>query len=729
MEERVEVVDEILGQDRSMEETMDHYWKVFTRRWQIALLVLAVTVLVMMVRDYRKVPVYRARGTLMIDKEDANMLNLPGMYRGSSDWRNEYLNTQIQILQSRSLAREVVEDLNLIQGRVDLDEKEKEGDDSAVKGLLGGLMIMPVEDTRLVRVSYASSDPEYAALVINTLFDNYIRFNLRLKTESTKQASDFLYKSINDLKRNLTQKEKELQNYGQQKELFYLSNQDSTVVQKFSDFNKAFTSAQIERINLESAYRSLKEKPYEEYAEVRTNPLIQSLKQQYSTLESEYKRKSQTFRETYPEMQRLNAQMETLQSRIRQETLDVAPKALRSAQAAYQAALKKEQSLEKLLNQQKTEVISTNTDAIYYNSLQIEVTNMRGLLNHLVKKQKESLLTSRLDGLQTSNIKVIDRAEVPKFPISSSRQMAVVKAVFIGIFLGLFLVFALDWLDKTLKTPEDAEQFLHVPTLGMVPELGTETNHGYYGSRKPGNKGGHPPRHIELANYDDNESAIAESYRNVRTSIMLSTADGPPKVIAVSSSSPREGKTSTAVNLAVSFTKLGKRVLIIDGDLRKPMIHKIFGRKNTTGLSSFLVSKEAPEELFFKTRVPNLYVIPSGPTPPNPTELLDSARMEKLLEKLRKHFDVIFIDSPPMVGIVDPIIIGRHADGVILVVWWGKTSRKAADRVRQELVRYRIRILGTVLNKVNVKKEPGYAYRYGYGKYAYDYSEGESKRS
>ena len=728
MEERIEVIDEVLDQERSLDETLDHFWKVLRRRWKIVMLVLLVVVLVMMVGAYRQVPIYQAHGTLMIDRENANLLNLPGMYGGFNDWRNEYLNTQIQILQSRSLAREVVEDLNLIKGRVNLGGDGEIVRSAAIKGFLGGLSIMPVEDTRLVRVSYSSADPEYAALAINTLFDNFIRLNLKLRTESTEQASAFLYKSINDLKRNLTQKEKELQSYGKQKELFYLSKQDSTVVEKFADFNKAFTNAQIDRVNKEATYRDMQSKPIDEYTVVKENGLIQSLKTQLSNLEAEYKKKSQIFRESYPEMQRLKAQMDTLQDQINLETKDVAEKAQRATRAEYQAALKRENSLKAMLDQQKGEVVNTKTDAIYYNSLQIEVTNMRDLLNHLVRKQKESLLTSRLEGLQTSNIKIIDRAEVPRGNISTSKQMILLQAVFIGLFLGIGLIFVMDWLDKSLKTPEEAEQHLRIPTLGMVPELGTENHHGYYGyGKKPPKETKVHPDHIELANYDDPESSIAESYRTIRTSIMLSTADGPPQVIAVTSSQPKEGKTATMANLAVSFTKLGKRVLIVDGDLRKPMIHKVFGRKNTDGLSSFLVSKEAPEELFFKTRVPNLYIIPSGPIPPNPTEILDSTRMENLLQKLRKYFDIIFIDAPPLVGIVDPVIIGRMADAMVVVIWWGKTSRKAVAAVKNELVKYRIRLLGTVLNKVNVKKGEGYGYRYGYSRYAYEYKSDESR--
>jgi len=267
---------------------------------------------------------------------------------------------------------------------------------------------------------------------------------------------------------------------------------------------------------------------------------------------------------------------------------------------------------------------------------------------------------------------------------------------------------------------------LRKPSLGFVPALGTENNLQYQYSYSERNQS-RPMRElksIELANYVDAESAIAESYRTIRTSILLSTPESPPKIITVSSSVPREGKTSTVVNLAISFTKLSKKVLIIDGDLRKPSIHKIFKIKNTQGLSSFLVSKSNVEEVFFKTDVNNLYVIPSGPVPPNPSELLDSQRMNVLLKKMKEHFDVIFIDSPPLIGIVDPVIIGRHTDGTIMVVWAGKTQKKAVQKAKEELDRYRVRILGVVLNKVNLKKTNAYGY-YSYHNYNYAYNYGE----
>ena len=722
MNEVYEIKDPLYPEDNMLEE----YWRIVKRRWHLVALVCLVFLAVVLVKEFRKIPQFRASGTLLIERESSNLLMFNDSFSFSDGWRNEYLNTQVRILRSRRLIQSVIEDLKLFVKKKNPEEEAGEN----VRVAVSDLRVIPIPDTRLVEVSYNSPDPELAALAVNTLFEHFIRFNLRLKTESTKEASEFLSKQINELRKTLTQKERELQEYGKRKELFYLSSKDTTVVDKFGDLNKAYTEAQIHRINMESIYRELKDKNFDEYPEVRKNNLIQNFKQEFTNLESEYKKKSQIFRESYPEMKRLKTQLDNLRGRIRQETLDIGRKALNEAQANYQSALKKEKSLQDLLNDQKTEVISTNTNAIYYNSLKIEVENMRNLLDHLVKKQKESLLTSRLEGLQTSNIKVIDPAEIPKTPISSNTKKMLLMTLMMGLFAGGGLVFGLEWLDQTIKAPEEVERYLRKPSLGFVPALGTEDNLQYQYAYSERNQA-RPMRElksIELANYVDAESSIAESYRTIRTSILLSTPESPPKIITVSSSVPKEGKTSTVVNLAISFTKLSKKVLIIDGDLRKPSLHKIFRIKNTQGLSSFLVSKSNVEEVFFKTDINNLYVIPSGPIPPNPSELLDSQRMSLLLKKMKEHFDVIFIDSPPLIGIVDPVIIGRHTDGTIMVVWAGKTQKRAVQKAKEELDRYRIRILGVVLNKVNLKKNNGYGY-YSYQNYNYAYSYGHQDAS
>jgi uncharacterized protein involved in exopolysaccharide biosynthesis len=635
-----EEIEQAFGLDEEEGFQLEEYWEVIKRRKNLLIFFSLSVVIATMVWAFMQTPVFEAKGILMIEKDQRNVLRFPDSYVLQTGARNEDLNTQVKILKSRSLARDVIEDMKLVGGGrskkkpsfglgslLSLFKKKKELSKeavmlSAVSGFLGILRVQIIQDSRLVDVRYRSANPGLAANVVNTLFDKYIDFHLRMKTASTQQASDFLTEQIGDLRNTLSRKERELQEYGKRKELFYLSGEETTVVEKFADLNKAFTEAQIFRINKEAVYRELKGKSFENYPEVRTNQLVQNLKKEHSSVEVEYKRKAQIFKDSYPEMQRLRSQLASLQKRIGSETRDIGRKALREAEDEYHTAKKKEDSLANLLGRQKQDVVATNTNAIQYTSLKIEVTNMRNLLDHLVKKEKESMLSSKLKGLQTSNIKVIDKAEVPLSPVFPKKKSIFIIALFLGIGGGLGLIFFLDWLDKTIKTPDQVEKLLRLPSLGFIPALGSGSPHSYYAysyysqysekRKKPEDE--KKVKEIELSNYMAPESIYAENYRNIRTSILLSTPDHPPRIMTVTSAMPQEGKTATVINLAVSFTNLGKKVLVIDGDLRKPRIHKILRTKNTTGLSSLLVGRSSIKDAVLMSEIHNLYFIPSGPT-------------------------------------------------------------------------------------------------------------------
>ena len=491
-------IEKTFGLDEEEGFQLEEYWEVIKRRKNLLIYFSLAVVIGIMVWAFMQTPVFEARGTLMIENDQRNVLMFADAYTLQTGARDEYLNTQVKILKSRSLARDVIEDMKLLeQGQSDnkpsfglgsllsLFKKKKEVSkealmSSAVSDFQGILKVQIIPDSRLVDVSYRAANPGLAANVVNTLFDKYIDFNLRMKTESTKLASDFLTTQIQDLRNTLSRKERELQEYGKRKELFYLSGEETTVVEKFADLNKAFTEAQIYRINKEAVYRELKGKSFENYPEVRTNQLVQNLKKEHSSVEVEYKRKAQIFKDSYPEMQRLKSQLDSLQQRIDSETRDIGRKALSEAEDEYQSAKKKEDSLAQLLGLQKQDVVATNTNAIYYNSLKIEVTNMRSLLDHLVKKEKESMLSSRLEGLQTSNIKVIDRAEFPLSPVFPKKKSIFMMALFLGIGGGLGLIFLLDWLDKTVKTPDQVEKLLKLPSLGFIPAVGSGNPHSYY---------------------------------------------------------------------------------------------------------------------------------------------------------------------------------------------------------------------------------------------------------
>ena len=728
------------GEDLLAEEGINFHeiWELVRRQYKLILFVAGAVLLAALVRVQMQTPMYKAQGTLLIEKEGRGQMNLLNQwYAYDNDWNNEYLNTQIRVLTSRSLAREVIRELEKFTPRQtppagkaagtkaageteDPEAAARARQSAAISGFLGALNIAHVENTRLLEVTYVSPDPKLAAFSVNTLFDKFVEFNLAMKAESSQKASEFLTTQIEDMRRNLAQKEQELQEYGKRKELYYIRGDDSTVVQKLSDLNAAYTAAQIERINREALFRELRNKSYDNYSEVRASALITGLKTEYSAKESEYKRKSQIFQDSYPEMQRLKTQLEGLQKRIAEETADIARKVLNQAEAEYQAALKKENSLQGMLTEQKGSVVSSNANAIYYNSLKIEVENMRNLLDHLTRKEKESMLSARLEGTQTSNIKIVDRAEVPLGPFSPNRRRALLMALMLGLGLGVFAVFALNYLDNTVKSPEDVEKLLRMPALGFVPDTSVAAKASmylpYYSERKKQepDKG---PKPIELINLREPESVIAEHYRYIRTSLLLAS-DTAPKVMVATSPLPQEGKTVTTINLAVAFAQQGKKVLAVDCDLRRPRLHKVFRLKNTAGLTSCLVGRSSAEEIVHECPgLPNLRLIPSGPVPPNPAELLTSKAMKDLLAGLKKSYDHIFIDTPPLMAGSDAILLGEQGDGIILVTHGGKTPRKTIEKARDEIAKFNIKLFGVILNKLNARKVGAgyYSYHYKYG--------------
>lgn len=732
---RNDTAEELLGEEGIK---FQEIWDLVRKQYRLILFVAGAVLLAALVRVQMQTPLYKAHGTLLIEKEGRGQMNLLNQwYAYDNDWNNEYLNTQIRVLTSRSLARKVAEELDRQsprppepRARTNDDGKKAEAADpeaeararqgAAISGFLGSLAVDHVEDTRLLEVTYVSPDPQRAAFAVNTLFDKFVEFNLEMKAESSQQATEFLTSQIEDMRRSLAQKEQELQEYGKRKELYYIRGDDSTVVQKLSDLNAAYTGAQIERINREATYRELRNKAYDNYSEVRASALITGLKQEYSARESEYKRKSQIFQDTYPEMQRLKTQLDGLQKRIAEETADIARKVLNQAEAEYQAALKKENSLQGMLDQQKGSVVSSNANAIYYNSLKIEVENIRNLLEHLTRKEKESMLSARLEGLQTSNIKIVDRAEVPGGPFAPNKRRTLLMALFLGLGLGFAIVFALHYLDNSVKSPEDVEKLLRMPALGFIPDtLVASKNtfyHPYYSERKTP-ESETKPRDVELINLREPESTVAEHYRYIRTSLLLAP-DKPPKTIVATSALPQEGKSATIINLAVAFAQQGKKVLAVDCDLRRPRLHKVFRLKNTTGLTSFLVGRSKIEDVIYRHNgASNLHVIPSGPVPPNPAELLTSKAMKTLLAKLQETYDHIFIDTPPLLAGSDAILLGEQGDGIILVTRGGKTPRKAIEKARDEIAKFNIKLLGVILNRVNMKKHGAgyYSYQYKYG--------------
>jgi capsular exopolysaccharide synthesis family protein len=406
-------------------------------------------------------------------------------------------------------------------------------------------------------------------------------------------------------------------------------------------------------------------------------------------------------------MLRLKNQMQTIQKRLDGEI----SKIIAAIRNDYELGLRRETLLRQAFEQQKAKVMEMKEKAIQYNILKREADTNKELYKGLLQRMKEAGISA---GIMASNIQVVDQAELPTRPHKPNKQLNLLLAVVVGLFLGVGLAFFFEYLDNTVKTPEDVEQLIRLPSFGMVPEIS-------YERKKRMEKGTSYP--VELVTFGHPKSMLSEAYRNIRTSILLSFPEKPPKKIAISSPNPAEGKTTTVINTAIALSQTGARVLIIDSDLRKPRVHRVFNEENGVGLSNFLSGHAALESIIKKTDIPNLSYIPSGPIPPNPSELIGSNLFKSMMQSLGERFDHLVLDSPPVLGFADAIILSTSVDGIILVVLGGKTPRETLQRAKEVLHQVNAKILGVVINRIDIQRSD-----YGYYYYRYHYYYGKERK-
>jgi len=709
---------------------------IIRRRWtviSVTIIAVAITMIISLVMR----PVYTARGTVMIEKEP-NILSFEDIFQIET-FRDDYFQTQYKLLQSRTLAERTIDRLKLWEKEEFASRKSLTSDElknpvfrrKLVDRFLDRLEVKPIRMTRLVEVTFKAHDPVLAGDCVNALFDSFVDMNVEAKYEATEQATEFLSQQITELRKEISQKEQELQNYGQEKDIVILSDKETTILDKLSELNKALTEAQIDRVRKESYYNGIKDASPDFIPEALNNPLIQRLREDYLKLSREYVKMQEKFQPEYPEMQRLKAELDSARELLKNET----QRLVMAAYSEYQSALNKEKSLQAMFEKQKEEAFRLNSNAILYNSLKIEIENKKNLLESLLKRQSETGVSARLRGLRTSNIRIVDRADIPIRPSSPRKFRNFLLALFLGLLGGVGLALVVEYLDNSVKSVEDVERYSGLPTLGVVPAFSEDSVlSGYYyayrsgdeeGKKKKSEKkmearAGHEPRSIELIAHFAPESAFAESYRSLRTALLLSGPQERLRVLMVTSPLPDEGKSATISNLAVSLAQMEKRVVLIDADLRKPKQHKIFNQKNHDGLTNYLAMGLEAERLIKTTLVPSLYFINSGPIPPNPAELLSSEKMKALLEKLKGQFDFILVDTPPILSVTDAQIVGRMVDGLVLVVQAEKTPREALRQARDTIDLLKLKTFGVVVNSLNLDSR-GYYYRHYYRHYQKEY--------
>ncbi|HEX6899494.1 MAG TPA: polysaccharide biosynthesis tyrosine autokinase [Thermoanaerobaculia bacterium] len=676
-------------------------------------------------------------------------------------WNLEFYPTQYELLHSRGLAERVVRNLELMEDPAFNPGAGRDGAataeaDDAVLGnladqLRGGLAVDPVRSTQLVRLSFNSSSPEFAARAVNAFAEAFIDLGVEDRFASAGKASTFLSSQIDKLKEEIQDKESQLQAFSRRSDIVTMDPKSNVTLQRLEALNSQFIDARKYRIEKESAFRQITSAPREALADSLSGGMVGDMRGQLLKLERDYETKLKVYKPEFPDMIALKTEIEKSRQNLSDLVKEQVDKARSDANSAYQTALRQEQALESELNSLKSEVIDQNSAAVEYTNLKVEVETRRDLLDELLRKQSETEVTVRLQDTRESNVRIIDRALVPGGPFRPSLRKDLTYGLLLGLLFGVGCAVVIEFLDRTVKTPEEVERKLGVPTLAVIHDIsesgkgyGYSAGYGYgygYGDTpaegvriKPGKgrvaaalekKGPQPAgqqAQIELVPHERPRTLISEAYRSLRTALMLSSAR-ELKAVAVTSAVAGEGKTATASNLAVVLAQLGRQVLLVDCDLRKPRLHQVFRVSNRHGLVNQLTSAADPEPIF-PTEVPNLWITPSGPIPPNPSELLSSDRMREWLRSVRARFDFVVIDTPPALAVTDATIVGLLADGVVLTLRCGKVTREEARHCRDRLRQAGLKILGAVLNRYRSLQggAAGKRYRY-YEAYAADEKE------
>ncbi len=732
------------GGEFAREIHLAEYWAIVVKRRLLIALTIALSLLVTAVVSFLAVPLYRATTVVNVEKEKGSPLDI-GIGAPVFDWYNpEFLPTQTRLIRSREIAERVVRRLHLETAPAPEPGKKKpeslpETSDAAevtariAMGLQGGIEVNPIRGTTLVEVSYTASSPKDAARIANAVADSYVEWTLESKYRVVGQASQFLGTQIEQLKAAIDERERQLQAYGRSKDIISVDPQTNMTLQALEALNRDYTAAQGDRISKQARYLELQETRPEAIAETISGDLIRGLRGDLLKAEREYAEKLNLFKPDWPPMQQLKAQIERGRQHLNAAIQETVEKARESAKTEYQTALRKEENLKSLLRTQKTEAMTLNSNAVEYMNLHTEVATKRTLLDALFKRQSETEVMARLSGARESSIRVVDRALPPTFRFKPSYRQNATRGLFVGIALGIGLAFFLEYLDRSIRTVEQVERTLGLPAFGIIPAVGPlaarKTGYAYgriYGrsrsKQRPLMASADPaPTPIELFPHTLPRTVASEAYRAFRTALLLSRAGGVRSVV-ITSGYPGEGKTSTAVNLSVVIGQLGKRVLLIDADLHKPRLHEVMRVSNRAGLVSVLAENADLAQAIQATHIPGVSLLPAGPMSPNPSGLLSSVAMDRLLERAAQSFDFVVIDSPPVQAVADALLLGHLTDGVVLCIKGGVTPRERVVQVRDKLLRSNVVILGVLINNL-VDESPGYGDKYYYSGYRSGYLE------
>lgn len=731
-----------------------NYWNVVVRRrWVIALSVISFALL-FLIAAFLTTPMYRAGTTLQIERQNPEILNMRDVASTDYAWSayNDFYQTQFKVIASRPVARLAVERLNLLS-HPDFAAADSEPGlrqrllamiprkrgvsvtqdplDRAAAQVQASLTVSPVRNSQLVNIAWSHSDPEFAARVANGIANAYILFSIESRFSTTDQAREFLLNQIGTLKREIQSIETRLQEYGEAKRIYSIDESNNLTLRALQGISTDSTQAQSAVANAEARYRAVVDTDDQALPQVVGSTHIAQLRSDQVALAAEYAEKSKLFKDGWPELQQLKTKLDETREQLRAEIERVATESRRSARAELDEATKRAANLESLLGTHEQAALRMKRDAVEYSNLQSEVGKKRETLDALLRRQNEMALSTRLIDMNSSssNIRVMEVAQAPTRPYQPSTKLNLLLGILIGLGFGALAAFVLEQLDNTLSSPDELGALLSLPLLAVIPRHVGGGAPLARARRRVTTEAGN----IDLIAHRDGRAGVSEAYRSLRTAILLSHAGHPPRRIAITSAQPEDGKTATALNLGVVLSQLGRRVLLVDADLRRPRLHQAFGTDAERGLSTHLSGLEDdPLKLVQRTDVENLDLLPSGPIPPNPSELLNSTIFASLGQRLiERGYDHVIFDTPPVLSVSDPLIVASVVDTGILVVRAGKTPRPSVRLAAARIAQSRIESFAAVFNDFDAEANGAEYGRYHsyYGRYEHDDADapGEAK--
>jgi capsular exopolysaccharide synthesis family protein len=704
------------------------YWPIVLRHKWTVLSAMLVALLVGTVVSFSTTPIYEAVGRVVINREGAETAGLKNSDTGGSDSYDDYMvamDTQTHVLQSDAIAKLVIRRLNLdsdpafagkgVPGGSSTPDAspaqtryiEPHREAGLVGKFHGSLQINSIPRTRLLEIRFSSPDPGLAAKAVNTLIDTYIEQNYKTHLDATTRTADWLAQQLSELQMKVEESQEKLVRYQKEHGILGIDEKENIITSKLDELNKELTAAEGDRMQKESVYRLASSGDPDLLSNLDTSSPLVKLRGQEEDLHRQLAQASVHFQPTYPKVEELNKQLDAVQTDIKSEITRLAAK----YQKDYMAALGREKLLRASLEGQKTEENRLNESAIEYSLLKRDVDSNRQLYEGLLQKLKEAGV---MTGLRSSNVRIVDPASAPTAPSTPNIPRNLLMSLVVGLAGGLSLAFILESRDNTVHSLEQVRMITALPSLAVIPFASRPSRSLPQAKRLPQTA-------TAVASAMRPKSEIAEAYRALRTSILLSRTGKSAKILMVTSALPQEGKTTTSVNLAIVLAQHGARVLLIEGDMRRSGISQVLHLQSDIGLSTILGQDTIPDAAIRSIAdVPNLWVLPAGPVALHPSEMLASPRMRDLLRNLEPEFDHIIIDTPPVLSVTDAALLSALADSTLLVIRAGMTSRVALRRVHDMLVHVDARIMGVILNAADFTEPDRYYYGSRYGSYYQD---------